>query len=330
MLCRNCGTKNVDGAKFCVSCGKSLQEQGDIFNNSPNNGTNGQLNQNYVDNRLNNNDPINQSNLNNNNMINQSSLDNLNSNNSINQNNFDNSIDSLKNDINKKNVTKDGDNKSKIIIIIVLLCLVVLIIGIGGFFIGKKVGNNACNDNCIIENNNSENNNINNDGNDDADLTPINNNIQLEVDGVTYTVPLEYRYYVDDDALRIIDKNNTWYIGFSKFLNSYANVKANLATILLEFIEIYGPSFKLTEKNINGENVIYGEVFYENQYIKMLITELNSTTSTMIGIFSYEDDSNLVDIALDIASTAEPSRVINTNNLDDFNKLMGAFSNLNE
>ena len=252
------------------------------------------------------------------------------------------------------NNSKNTDNnKKKMIVIIALVVALVAIIGIGAYLIGNK--DNA-NDNTNV-NNNGNNTNINEDEtnpgvnedendndqinsgvndeeeeNDDTndDVVPVVNTVEVQANGLTYEVPRDYMYYVTEDSLLVTDSGNSWQISFGKANFSYEVAKANLGRFLIEFIDLFGPSFKLSEKTVNGLDTIYGEVVYNNQYVKIMMSALNDTTTNLVAVVSLTDDDNIVDLATDILKTATVSRDIDTSGFVDFETIKGIVLGVNE
>lgn len=240
------------------------------------------------------------------------------------------------------NTTKN--NNGKIIIIVVLLVIFVTAIGIGGYLIGNKLGESKCDNNCVNNNSNNDNNNpvindsdnqnidnnVDNENEDEDEILPLANSIKVQANGLTYEIPSEYRYIVKEDSLAITNKEGTWQIAFGTAPFNYAMAKENLGTLLADFINTFGPSFKLSEKNIDGLNLIYGEVLYNNQYITTIISELNDSTSNLVAISSLIDDDSVVSIATSILKTITVNRDIDTNSFIGLNNIKDVINKLND
>lgn len=238
--------------------------------------------------------------------------------------------------------TTTKNNNGKIIIIVVLLVIFVTAIGVGGYLIGNKLGESKCDNNCVNNNSNNDNNNPaindsdnqdmdNNVGNEDEDeVLPLANSIKVQANGLTYEIPSKYRYIVKEDSLAITNKEGTWQIAFGTAPFNYATAKANLGILLTDFINTFGPSFKLSEKNVDGLSLIYGEVLYNNQYITTIISELNDSTSNLVAISSLIDDDSVVSIATSILKTITVNRDIDTNSFIGLNSIKDVINKLND
>ena len=238
--------------------------------------------------------------------------------------------------------TTTKNNNGKIIIIVVLLVIFVTAIGVGGYLIGNKLGESKCDNNCVNNNSNNDNNNPaindsdnqdmdNNVGNEDEDeVLPLANSIKVQANGLTYEIPSKYRYIVKEDSLAITNKEGTWQIAFGTAPFNYATAKANLGTLLADFINTFGPGFKLSEKNVDGLSLIYGEVLYNNQYITTIISELNDSTSNLVAISSLIDDDSVVSIATSILKTITVNRDIDTNSFIGLNSIKDVINKLND
>lgn len=239
--------------------------------------------------------------------------------------------------------TATKNNNGKIIIIVVLLVIFVTAIGVGGYLIGNKLGESKCDNNCANNNSNNNNNPVINDssnqdmdnnvGNEDEDedeVLPLANSIKVQANGLTYEIPSKYRYIVKEDSLAITNKEGTWQIAFGTAPFNYATAKANLGTLLADFINTFGPSFKLSEKNIDGLSLIYGEVLYNNQYITTIISELNDSTSNLVAISSLTDDDSVISIATSILKTITVNRDIDTNSFIGLNSIKDVINKLND
>ena len=242
--------------------------------------------------------------------------------------------------------TATKNNNGKIIIIVVLLVIFVTAIGVGGYLIGNKLGESKCDNNCANNNSNNDNNNNNpvindssnqdmdnNVGNEDEDedeVLPLANSIKVQANGLTYEIPSKYRYIVKEDSLAITNKEGTWQIAFGTAPFNYATAKANLGTLLADFINTFGPSFKLSEKNVDGLSLIYGEVLYNNQYITTIISELNDSTSNLVAISSLIDDDSVISIATSILKTITVNRDIDTNSFIGLNSIKDVINKLND
>ncbi len=239
--------------------------------------------------------------------------------------------------------TATKNNNGKIIIIVVLLVIFVTAIGVGGYLIGNKLGESKCDNNCANNNSNNNNNPVINDssnqdmdnnvGNEDEDedeVLPLANSIKVQANGLTYEIPSKYRYIVKEDSLAITNKEGTWQIAFGTAPFNYATAKANLGTLLADFINTFGPSFKLSEKNVDGLSLIYGEVLYNNQYITTIISELNDSTSNLVAISSLIDDDSVISIATSILKTITVNRDIDTNSFIGLNSIKDVINKLND
>ena len=242
--------------------------------------------------------------------------------------------------------TATKNNNGKIIIIVVLLVIFVTAIGVGGYLIGNKLGESKCDNNCANNNSNNDNNNNNpvindssnqdmdnNVGNEDEDedeVLPLANSIKVQANGLTYEIPSKYRYIVKEDSLAITNKEGTWQIAFGTAPFNYATAKANLGTLLADFINTFGPGFKLSEKNVDGLSLIYGEVLYNNQYITTIISELNDSTSNLVAISSLIDDDSVISIATSILKTITVNRDIDTNSFIGLNSIKDVINKLND
>ena len=239
--------------------------------------------------------------------------------------------------------TTTKNNNGKIIIIVVLLVIFVTAIGVGGYLIGNKLGESKCDNNCANNNSNNNNNPVINDssnqdmdnnvGNEDEDedeVLPLANSIKVQANGLTYEIPSKYRYIVKEDSLAITNKEGTWQIAFGTAPFNYATAKANLGILLTDFINTFGPSFKLSEKNVDGLSLIYGEVLYNNQYITTIISELNDSTSNLVAISSLIDDDSVVSIATSILKTITVNRDIDTNSFIGLNSIKDVINKLND
>lgn len=241
------------------------------------------------------------------------------------------------------NSKKTDNNKNKIIIIIALVVALVAIIGIGAYLIGNK--DNANDNTNVNDNGNNPNDNeneddnsqINDDSNDEEenndpndDVVPVVNTMEVQANGLTYEVPRDYMYYVTDDTLLVTDSGNSWQISFGKTNYGYDVAKANLGKLLVEFIDLFGSGFKLSEKTVNGLDMIYGEVEYNNQYIKVMLSALNDSNANLVAIASLTDDDNIVDLATDILKTATVSRDIDTSGFVDFETIKRIVLGVNE
>ena len=241
------------------------------------------------------------------------------------------------------NSKKTDNNKNKIIIIIALVVALIAIIGIGSSLIGNK--DNANDNTNVNDNGNNPNDNeneddnsqINDDSNDEEenndpndDVVPVVNTMEVQANGLTYEVPRDYMYYVTDDTLLVTDSGNSWQISFGKTNYGYDVAKANLGKLLVEFIDLFGSGFKLSEKTVNGLDMIYGEVEYNNQYIKVMLSALNDSNANLVAIASLTDDDNIVDLATDILKTATVSRDIDTSGFVDFETIKRIVLGVNE
>ena len=239
--------------------------------------------------------------------------------------------------------TATKNNNGKIIIIVVLLVIFVTAIGVGGYLIGNKLGESKCDNNCANNNSNNNNNPVINDssnqdmdnnvGNEDEDedeVLPLANSIKVQANGLTYEIPSKYRYIVKEDSLAITNKEGTWQIAFGTAPFNYATAKANLGTLLADFINTFGPGFKLSEKNVDGLSLIYGEVLYNNQYITTIISELNDSTSNLVAISSLTDDDSVISIATSILKTITVNRDIDTNSFIGLNSIKDVINKLND
>ena len=98
----------------------------------------------------------------------------------------------------------------------------------------------------------------------------------------------------------------------------------------LEDVQNTDVTHKLSERTVNGLDTIYGEVVYNNQYVKIMMPALNDTTTNLVAVVSLTDDDNIVDLATDILKTATVSRDIDTSGFVDFETIKGIVLGVNE
>ena len=298
MICRNCGTENLDTNTVCTNCGNGLVDAPNPA--MPNNNINASLN--------------NQNIINNPNQM--ASNTNVNATNNMGANQVNNpssfqtspSYTQPTNNMNNKK-----DNNKKMILAIVLGVVLLVAVGVGGFFIGNSLNSDDNSNNS--NNNNQTNNNTPTDNNSDNDnntpTTPVASDISVSLDGIYLELPSDYIYEVGYDQISFANAEQTWIASVTTIPVSYAQFQVQQSTMLSYLISTMSiTDYTMNEETRDGVDGIFIEGRSGEIYVTCFVIGFNSNTSFLVIVGSEEAFDIGVSETIEVLQTASTSRGI--------------------
>ena len=298
MICRNCGTENLDTNTVCTNCGNGLVDAPNPA--MPNNNINASLN--------------NQNIINNPNQM--ASNTNVNATNNMGANQVNNpssfqtspSYTQPTNNMNNKK-----DNNKKMILAIVLGVVLLVAVGVGGFFIGNSLNSDDNSNNS--NNNNQTNNNTPTDNNSDNDnntpTTPVASDISVSLDGIYLELPSDYIYEVGYNQIAFANAEQTWIASVTTIPVSYAQFQAQQSTVLSSLLSTMPiTDYTMNEETRDGVDGIFIEGRSGEMYVTCFVIGFNSNTSFLVIVGSEEAFDIGVSETIEVLQTASTSRGI--------------------